>query len=322
MTTVETGGPPPAPMPRSRIDLLDVLRGVALIAMAIYHFAWDLEFFGYVERGMTGMGGWKLFARSIASSFLFLVGVSLVLAHARAIRWRSYWIRFAQVVAGAAVITATTYLATPTAFVFFGILHQIALASLLGLIFLRLPWLFTALVGATTIALPRFFETSLTEPKWLAWIGMAEKPPVSNDFVPIFPWFGAVLLGIAAARLATDRGWWEKLRSLNPHLMPARPLGWLGRHSLLFYLLHQPLLFGLVGAFAQIAPPDPAPILRSEVNKSCLATGQDEAFCGRYSSCITERLKEAGLVAPVLGGLTTTDEDAAIGGMMLECSRP
>ena len=63
-----------------RIEWLDVARGAALIAMAVYHFTWDLEFFGYVLPGTTGFGAWKLFARCIASSFLFLVGISLVLA--------------------------------------------------------------------------------------------------------------------------------------------------------------------------------------------------------------------------------------------------
>lgn len=83
----------PAPGSRtvSRIDTIDLARGLALVAMAIYHFAWDLEFFGYAEPGLTALPGWKLFARSIASSFLFLVGVSLVLAHGRGIRWKGFW---------------------------------------------------------------------------------------------------------------------------------------------------------------------------------------------------------------------------------------
>ena len=53
----------------NRIDAIDIARGIALLAMAIYHFTWDLEFFGYAEPGLTAVGGWKLFARAIASSF-------------------------------------------------------------------------------------------------------------------------------------------------------------------------------------------------------------------------------------------------------------
>ena len=80
--------PVPEHPTRPRIGLLDTARGVALIAMASYHFAWDLEFFRYIEAGTTAFGWWKMYARGIAGSFLFLVGFSLVLAHTPAIRWR------------------------------------------------------------------------------------------------------------------------------------------------------------------------------------------------------------------------------------------
>ena len=87
-----------------RIEAIDLARGIALVAMAVYHFTWDLEFFGYLEPRTTAVGGWKLFARVIASSFLFLVGVSLVRgrndAHypfadngRRAGPWQCLWLR-------------------------------------------------------------------------------------------------------------------------------------------------------------------------------------------------------------------------------------
>lgn len=324
--TSENGSGGSAPRPGSRtvgrIELLDVLRGGALIAMAVYHFAWDLEFFGYVERGMTGAGGWKLFARSIATSFLLLVGIGLFLAHGRGIRWTAFWRRFVQVAAGAAIITATTWYATPSGYVFFGILHQIALASLLGLAFLRLPWPVTASAALVVIALPQLFQTSLTDPKPLAWIGMAEKAPVSNDYVPLFPWFGAVLLGVAAARLASDRNWWDKARALNPRLSRLRPLAWLGRRSLLFYLVHQPVLIGLVWSFAQFWPPDPSAVLESDCRRGCLATQADGAYCRTYCACISARLEETNLLKALVEERTTVDEDAAIRDMVLECSIP
>ena len=85
-----------------RITAFDLLRGIALIAMASYHFTWDLEFFGYTDPGLTAFGWWKIYARCIASTFLFLVGVSLYLAHGRQIRWNGFWKRFAMVT-GAAI---------------------------------------------------------------------------------------------------------------------------------------------------------------------------------------------------------------------------
>lgn len=311
----------PPPVSHGRIDLLDVLRAVALLAMATYHFTWDLEFFGYVPRGLTGAGAWRIYARCIASSFLFLVGVGLVLAHARAIRWPAFRRRWAQVAGGAAAITAATYVATPGGFVFFGILHHIAAASLLGLLFLRWPWALTALAGIGVVALPWFFETAWTEPKWLAWIGLADHPPVSNDYVPLFPWFGVVLFGIAAGRLALDAGVLDRLRRLNPGLASLRGLRRLGRHSLLFYLLHQPILIGLVAAAAAVAPPDPAVALQAECRRSCLAQ-EDERFCRRYCGCVTDKLKKDNLLKALVDGTTTTDEDSAIRTTVLTCSAP
>src|SRR5690606_2738746 len=109
---------------KPRLEAIDVARGLALVAMAIYHFAWDLEFFGYVPHAMTAQGGWKLLARCIASSFLFLVGVSLFLGHARGIRWRPFLRRLAMVAGAAAAISLVTWLAVPGGLIFFGILHQ------------------------------------------------------------------------------------------------------------------------------------------------------------------------------------------------------
>ena len=139
---------------RGRIEVLDLLRGIALIAMAVYHFTWDLEFFGYIARGTANSGGWRLFARGIASSFLFLVGLSLVLAHLRGIRWRPFLTRLAQIAAGAAAITVATLLFTPGSFVFFGILHQIAVGSLIGLAFVRRSTWLAVAAGILVIALP------------------------------------------------------------------------------------------------------------------------------------------------------------------------
>lgn len=129
----------PSPTARTRVELVDVARGLALVAMAIYHFVWDLDFFGYIDPGTSITGGWRIFARCIAISFLFIVGVSLYLANTQGFRRKSYIRRLAMIVAAALAITMATLLATPDAFIFFGILHHIALASVLGLAFLRLP---------------------------------------------------------------------------------------------------------------------------------------------------------------------------------------
>ncbi|MBO0905082.1 DUF1624 domain-containing protein [Jiella sp. MQZ13P-4] len=288
--------------------------------MAIFHFTWDLEHFSYVEEGLTGHGGWRIFARCIASSFLFLVGFSLVLAHGRTIRWRKFLLRLGQIVAGALAVTVATLFATPNSFVFFGILHHIALASLLGLAFLRLPAFVTAACGILVVAAPSFVSLPGFDSRWLAWIGwFSDKMPLSNDLVPIFPFFGAVLIGIAAGRIATGRDLVAAMRELNPRLRRLAPLGVAGRHALIIYLLHQPLLFGLVALFTLVAPPDREAIFGRDCRNACLAS-QDAAFCTAYCGCAERRLKEEDLFDVLLQNDAGPDEMTRIRQITTACS--
>ena len=308
-----------APASRGRIEIVDIARAIALLAMVVYHFTWDLEFFNYVERGLTGVGGWRIFARIIASSFLFLVGVSLVLAHGDGIRWRPFLLRLGQVAAAAAAVTAATWFATPNSFVFFGILHHIVAASLIGLVFLRLPWIAAALAAAGAIALPRFFASPAFDSRWLAWTGLAESPPLSNDLVPIFPFLGAVLAGMAVARLAQRAGAFDALRGWNASLRPLWPLGWLGRHSLMFYLVHQPVLIGIVFVFAQIAPPDREAVFRADCSRACLAQ-QDQRFCQAYCDCAQREIVAADLFDALMAGDTDEAQMTRIRDIINECT--
>jgi uncharacterized membrane protein len=291
------------PQPKGRIDAIDIARGAALVAMAIYHFTWDLEFFGYVPPAMTAVGGWKLFARCIASSFLFLVGVSLFLGHAKGIRWRGYWRRLAMVAGAALGISLVTYIAVPSGFIFFGILHQIALASLLGLAFLRLPVMVTLLAAAAVIAAPHYLRSGFFDDPWWWWTGLSENRPRSNDYVPVFPWFGAVLAGIAAAKIAEQTGLFAKLASLRTPRW-TQPLIFGGRHSLAVYLIHQPVLIGSVWLFSQVFPPaeQPREVRFLQSCEAACSEQRDKEFCPRYCGCMLATLEREGAIEGVYAG--------------------
>ena len=230
-----------------RLALIDVARTVALVAMAVFHLVFDLELFGWLEPGTTVSGGWAVFARLVAGSFLFLSGVSLVLAHEGAIRWPGVWRRLAKLVAAAALVTGATYVAFPQAFVFFGILHSIALCSLIGLALIRLPGVVLLTLAVAVVVVDRTVALEALNSRWLAWTGLHSVNPWAVDFVPVLPWLGAVLAGMGAAKLAGAAGLWERVRGVQagPWL---RRLAWPGRHSLIVYLVHQPVLIGLVWA--------------------------------------------------------------------------
>jgi len=303
-----------------RIEALDAARGLALIAMATYHFTWDFEFFGYLEPGTATHGWLKIYARAIASSFLFLAGFSLVLAHYPVLKPRSFAKRLVVITAAALAITVATAVALPEGMIFFGILHAIAAGSLIGLAFLRLPPLLIILVAAVAIGLPSFYRSEFFDTPALLFVGLSQHLPRSNDYVPLLPWGGALLIGIAAARIAMARGWLAWLARL-----PSGP-GWLrlaGRNSLLVYLLHQPVLIAVVFLISIIAPPqtkDPIEAYLASCEAACLAEGSEAPLCNRFCACTLDRLQQQSLLAPLQSGAILPDQDARILELARECS--
>ena len=290
--------------PTQRLALVDAARGAAIVAMAVYHFAWDLSYYGLFATDVTTDPAWKLFQLGILSSFLLLVGIGLVLGHGEGVRWPAFRRRLGVLVAAALAVTAGTYWMFPDYFVYFGILHAIALFSLLALPFLRLH---PALVLAAALAFivpPLLFGAPEFAQRHLAWIGFWTTLPDTTDIVPVFPWFGAVLAGLALARLAAPLR--DRLAAVTVRGPLGRALVLAGRWSLLIYLLHQPLLLGGVWAYTQLSPPalqpevlQPAVLSREEgFTQSCAATceaGQSAAFCAAYCGCALEQVAEADL---------------------------
>lgn len=305
---------------RKRLPALDSLRGLALIAMATYHFTWDLEMFGYLEPGTSTEGLLRLYARAIASSFLFLAGFSLVLAHYPALKLGAFAKRLGLILAAALVITAATYVIVPDAFIFFGILHAIALGSVLGLLFLRVPPLLTLCVAAAIIAAPSFLRSSVFDTPLLWFVGLSETLPRSNDYVPLLPWAGALLSGIAVARLMADRDSYHWLASL-----PAGPawLRWGGRHSLTVYIIHQPILVALIYLGSFVVPPPAPDLVGSYLNScqpSCEAGGSTAAFCQAFCACTLNELQRQDLLQPLQSGTILPDDDLRIESLAQVCS--
>ncbi|HSP24102.1 MAG TPA: heparan-alpha-glucosaminide N-acetyltransferase, partial [Saliniramus sp.] len=227
---------------KARIPALDVARGIALSAMIVYHFAWDLSFLGFIETEVGRDPSWVTFARAIAGSFLFLVGIGLVLASEAGQSWGGFFRRLAKVGLAAAAITVATLVAFPDAFIFFGILHMIAVGSVLALPFLRAPVPLTLIAAALVLGLPHFVGLSAFDPLWLAWTGLYETPPPTVDFEPVFPWFGPVLLGVAAGRIIVNTRLRGVLAGVPVRGRLSRALQTMGRWSLVVYLVHQPIL--------------------------------------------------------------------------------
>jgi uncharacterized membrane protein len=309
--------------PARRIEVLDLARGVALFAMATYHFAWDLEFFGYIPAGSTADGWLKLYARLIAGSFLFLAGVSLALAHGNRLRAKAFVKRLAVIVIAAAAISIATYFATPDSFIFFGILHAIALSSVIGLIFLPLPGVVAILAGIVCISLPQFYRDDLFNNMWLYWIGLHTIPPRSNDFVPLAPWLGPFLIGLGLTKLAAERGFVQGAAAIDTGRGAlSRAVRFCGRHSLAVYLLHQPLLLVLVWTYSEIqpaTPADPVSAFVANCRSGCEATSET-GFCERFCVCVTDDLLSQGLFNGFADGSITIESDDRIPAIAEQCT--
>lgn len=273
-----------------RLIWLDAARGLAVVAMVIFHLIWDLGHFGYIEPGVPWSAPVKAFGHSIAFAFLFIAGVALVLAHRDGLRWGPFWRRFAMIAGAAALVSAGTYVVFPNAFVFFGILHCIAAASLIALPFLRAPWPFALAGAALFFAGSAFFASPVFNSDWLQWIGLSTSEPMTQDWRPLFPWAGALLLGVAAGKL--------KLPGSGERRFGA--LSFLGRHSLIIYLVHQPLLFGLFSALAFAFPAqDTTAEFVAACERRCVDEGGVKEACEAICVCTAKEAVETNALAGV-----------------------
>ena len=305
LTTTDDRGP--------RIVAVDALRGLAIGAMILYHFAWDLSYFGFTSVDVAGDLWWTAFARVIASTFVGLVGVSLALATRHGLRRRSYLWRLALIIGAALLVTFGTWWALPQSFVFFGILHLIAFASLAALPFLLLPSPILLLIGIAIFSLPIFFTHEIFNYPLLWWIGLSAGAPIETiDYVPVFPWFAMTLFGIVAGRLligAPRDNWFV---GWLPSGIFGRLVVLAGRWSLVIYLVHQLLLFGLLSLVVRLLPIDPAiqaENFASTCVTACRAAARAPQVCENSCSCVLTGLQDAGLLSAAHSGRMSAEEN-------------
>lgn len=234
-----------------RIVEIDCARTLALAGMVMFHFAYDLVMFGLAPPELVTQGYFFYHARAVAGSFLFLAGFGLALAHRTHIRWPAFWRRWIKIAGAAALVTLGTKLAMPEYYVFFGILHAIALFSILGLGFLGIPPVLTATIGAALIFGSYALRSTMFDAWWLTIVGLSTYRPQTVDFEPIFPWLGPFLIGLACAKLALRFGFVQNRERQAPSQL-MQSLSWPGRHSLVIYLVHQPILMALVWVYANL----------------------------------------------------------------------
>jgi uncharacterized membrane protein len=230
---------------KQRLHYLDTTRGIAIILMVIYHFCFDLDNFHIIQIDMDTNPLWRGFRFFIISLFLSTMGISLALTHAKGICW--YCLKKRTVLLGGAAILVSiaSYVQFPQTWIYFGILHFILFASWFGLYFVGKPLL--SLITAIIILMGSAFGWLHTDALFSLVQQPLHLPPrYTEDLVTIFPWFAVVLIGIFI--VAKD---WHLIPQFKANFTTNK-VGVLGRHSLLIYMIHQPILFGAVMLFAKV----------------------------------------------------------------------
>ena len=246
----------------NRIKILDFLRATAVLAMIFYHFVYDLGDFGYVNMVTVVNGYWKLFAQSIGCSFLFLSGVSFWVMAGKEIDWLKYSKRLAILTLAAVLISIVTFVQFGQAFIFFGILHLLAACSIFAILIYRLPFIILFILSVSLLLLPEYYHSSqyyddnLFSSRYLAWTGLYNGRTGSVDFYAFMPWSSAFVLGLAFAKIFINA---KRSTNVSPLSFKEEKnnlfltlMYWIGRNSLLVYLIHQPVLYSLFYAIKTI----------------------------------------------------------------------
>ena len=234
-----------------RYHTIDAIRAVAVISMVLYHLFYDIFclFGGHPEYcRLTPIYLWE---RSICTTFIVISGISL--------NFSRHGYRRGLIVAGCAmVVTLVTYLMFPAEAIWFGVLHLLGFSMLLttalkpllnklkpivGMIVFFLLFMLCYGIPDRHIGLFSYplihLPAALYQYKWLSVVGFLSSDYYSMDYFPILPWVFLFLFGYFLWRFITEK-------ELDKYFYKKIPvLDFIGRHSLLIYMLHQPILYGI-----------------------------------------------------------------------------
>ncbi len=234
-------------MQKQRIWEIDVFRGLFIIGMVAVHLIYDLQsFFGLPV--LTESKLYALAANWGSVLFFLLSGICVTLG-SRPVRRGLIVLGCGLAVSAATIVMYLLKLADGGILIYFGVLHCLGVCMLLWPAVKRLPWRVLLTVAGVIIAagllLSRMrFETGL----WLIVLGLIPPGFVSSDYFPLLPFFGFFLVGAVLGETL-----YRNKKTLFPQVSPENPFvrafSWVGKWSLVIYILHQPILLGVMYAW-------------------------------------------------------------------------
>ncbi len=233
-----------------RHERLDALRGFAMVWMTVFHASFDLNNFRLITpQDFYRDPFWTGQRLVIVSIFLACAGAAQAVAQQQGVGWPRFWQRWWRIVACAVAVSIGSWWMFPASWISFGVLHGMALMVLLTRVLSALDDRWLATLAVLALVAPQVIADPFFDSRWTNWLGLVTHKPRTEDYVPLLPWLGVVLAGFIATRLMLRHGpgW---LGGPLPALL--RPLARLGRWSLSYYMLHQPVLIGLCMAWVAL----------------------------------------------------------------------
>ena len=226
-----------------------------MFAMIIYHFYWDLGYFGFIDLRVVTQGLGLFIAQLIGLSFITIAGVSSRLLSLSNSHKSKIVRRIFRLMSISIAISILTFILDKSNFIFFGILHFLTVCSMISLFLIKINSIFQLLIICLGTGLISISEITFNVPFIFSWLGFNKELPLTNDFYPIIPWitfyfFGFWLGGIINTIPKKE---YKNLYNSDPQLGAGLKLiEYVGRKSLVIYILHQPLLFSLFFIFIQL----------------------------------------------------------------------
>jgi uncharacterized membrane protein len=235
----------------TRFPEIDILRGVAIILMVVYHIFYDLDYLGIYRFSMNS-GTLRIIGRFAAHLFIFTAGISLTLSNSRFRKENGQKSAFPKVLkrgfhifCWGMIITFVTWMLVPEKTIVFGILHFLGVAIILGYFFLDSSAL-NIPIALIVIIMGFLFKDINASTNWFLWLGLHSPEFTTLDYFPVFPWFATMLIGIT-----TGSSLYPEYRRAfsfpyNTNGFLSVMLGGLGQQSLMIYLVHQPVIISIM----------------------------------------------------------------------------
>ncbi|WHH59560.1 heparan-alpha-glucosaminide N-acetyltransferase [Petroclostridium sp. X23] len=213
----------------NRVWEIDFIRGTAIILMVIFHLIVDLkDFYSYDIEYLSGF--WSYEGKLSAILFMLVSGVSCTFS-------KSNMKRGLKVFSFGLILTAVTYIFSPEMYIRFGILHFLGTSMILYSLINKLSTKLLLTASTLIIIIGNYFLKMTVQSPYLFVIGLTDKNFGSMDYYPLMPWLSVFIIGIVIGRVV-----YKERKSIFNFTLENTYMSFLGNHSLLIYLLHQPLL--------------------------------------------------------------------------------